>query len=188
MAAVAIPIGQNDRVKAGPSDRTAGTLIDKVISSDGSVGIELSSCGCEIDLSTSTLANFGESWIYASMEYTVFDTPLALSIITPPEWANIPAGSTVIAYKLKHSAAFTGGNLGSVTVALHFGGVTFAGLDVFPAPTPTNGISGSIPDGSGILNHSSTDEISISMVSVGANINQLATGTLDCWVKIATLT
>jgi hypothetical protein len=182
---------QNDKIRSGEDDPSAGYLIDKLESSDGSVTFTESSCGCTVDLSVIGVSGFTEQWIKVSVDYTNFPGASTSSVYTPTEFTDLPAGFIVLNWKIKNNVGFTGGSISASDIRLDVGGQVYTGMDLFATGTPFTGFFGSMDNSSHsyrIPSQTSTSDISLDFLTTGGNCDDLTAGTADVWVKIATLT
>jgi hypothetical protein len=97
------------------------------------------------------------------------------------------AFGVLLAYVIKHSAAFGGGGLVSYALDLGFTGtpsafVTF--FNVFTAPADT-----ALQDSTtvGLLPTAATWDVTATATVGGANLDQATTGSVDIWLLVATL-
>jgi len=187
MAQGAVQTTKNDKVKVNAND-TADFLDQKIVSSDGSITITTSSCNCSLDLSA-TPGGITEQWIKATISYTDFNSAAATVDFTPTEFTNLDAGFMLVAWKIKHSTAWTGGTSSNTKLALGWGNLINSNLSVFSAPTNTYGQIGSpIPSGTVIPNHASDSSVKLRLTTTGDTCDNLTAGVADVWIKIAILT
>jgi hypothetical protein len=184
MAKAGLPTTKNDSVRAGSTDKSAGFLIDKLESSDGSVTITESSCGCTVDLTAG--GAFAEEWIKVTVDYTDFSAASNFVKISPPELTGLSAGTVVQFAKLKHSVSFVGGSTSSASLSVGIGTSTTAGTDVFTAPGNKIGRQQSISF-SQLMDQTATDDIVIGLLIAGDTCDNLTAGVAEVWIKTATL-
>ena len=188
MAQGAIPLGKNDRVKVHASDPSPDYLENKLTSSDSSVTIETDSCNCEIDLKA-TPGGYTETWIKATIDYTDFNSAAAAVDYSPPEFTDLAAGFIPVAWKIKHSTAWTGGASTNNKLAIKWGILTNNNISVFAAPTDTYGQIGNPATTNTVIpNHASVSSLGIRLTCTGDTCDNLTAGEADVWVKIAILT
>lgn len=179
---------KNDRVRVNSSDAIAGHLVDKIISSDGSVDISVSGCNCELDLKVISGGSSGivSEWIKASASYTDFNVASTGINIVPAEFSGLGAGLYVSDYKIKHSVAFLGSAASSITMRL-FWGAGIAGsdsFDVLSAPSDTSNTMKPV-----VLNqetnHSTTNDVTLRMFLSGDTGDNLTSGEIELWINVS---
>jgi len=181
---------QNDKIRSGEDDPSAGYLIDKLESSDGSVTFTESSCGCTVDLSVVGVSGFEERWIKVSIDYTNFDGPGISVSYTPPEFEDLPAGWIPLSWKVKNNIGFTGGAISVADIKLSVSGQDHDGMDLFNSGSPFTGFFSSLENASysyRIPNQTTSSDMDLELTTTGGNGEDLTAGTADVWVKIAIL-
>lgn len=100
----------------------------------------------------------------------------------------LPAGSVVLTAKAKHSAAFTGGTVSDTTVDVGDSDYSAAAnelinaLNVFNAPADSPTGQKASP-GNSLGNTLTTTQLTATVTTVGANIDQLTQGSVDIWIS-----
>lgn len=183
MGKAGIPLTKNDRVRAGSSDSSAGFLIDKLESSDGSVSLELSSCGCTVDLSATSGSAVTTK---VTLSYTDFNTASSTITVTPATFTGFAAGTVIKFMKIKHSDSFVGGSVSSATIAVGFGGLSAGGTNVFTTPGNAKG-NQLAPTMSGlIMDQVAIDNVDVKLTLVGDTGDNLTGGSVDVWIETQT--
>lgn len=118
-------------------------------------------------------------WRKYTKTFTDFSTAATTNSI---DLFQLPAGGVILAVKLKHSAAFTGGALSAYTISVGIVGTLakyLAAQNVFAAPGATNyGIGATI----GGESHTASTAIKATATSTGGNLNLATAGSVDVWV------
>lgn len=185
MAEGAIPTTKNDRVRVDENDPSADYLANKLISSDGSVDLSVSSCGCELDLSVN--GGYSEKWIKTTVTYEDYNTASFNVDFTPTEFTDLPAGTTPLYYKIKHSESFTGGAVASADLRIKITGFTQTNVDILRAVGDEVGASGQLTLATTVMDNASPSDIVLRLECTGATCNNLTQGVCDVWIKVATL-
>lgn len=188
---------QNDKIRSGEDDPSAGYLIDKLESSDGSVTFTESGCGCTVDLSVVGVSGFEERWIKVSIGYADFDSfgiPAGDNkyavYYTPPEFEDLPAGWIPLNWKVKNNVGFTGGAISVADIKLSVSGQDLDGMDLFDTGTSQSGFFSSLENPSfsySIPSQTTSSDMGLELTTTGGSGEDLTAGTADIWVKIAIL-
>jgi len=123
-------------------------------------------------------------WIKYTFAYTDFSIgslSLGLAVV------NLAAGQTVEGVIVKHSVAFSGGFITAIVADIGITGDLeryVSDFDVFQAVSNT---ARDITQTMDVPDFSGTEDVIITLTSVGGNLNTLAAGSVDVWLKIATL-
>lgn len=100
------------------------------------------------------------------------------------ELFSLAAGGIIHAVKIKHSASFTGGGAGSVTLSVGISGNTTkyaSAFDVFQAAGAT---TLQLSDSLNTENHGSATSIRVEAVS-DVNVGDLTAGSAEIWVLVS---
>ena len=180
---------QDQRAKVNPNDPSAGFLEDKLESSDGSITVAANKCNDKVDLIANGSGGFVESTIKLTVLFSDFTAAASIEYIIPPEFANLPAGTTLVFAKIKHSIAFVGGSVSAIGITIEQTGSTLThGATVFAAPSDNRSISyANNYQGDANLSHTGTDDLYIQLQTSGDNVNNLTQGSCDIWVVLKTL-
>lgn len=121
-------------------------------------------------------------------KYTVTNTDLsAASLTNDIELFSLPAKSVISGVVISQSASFTGTGITAYTVSVGVSGnlAKYASaFDVFQAPGDQVEQTSMVMD---MENKNAASSIRIAATSVGANLDQASTGSVDIWVKWETL-
>jgi hypothetical protein len=193
MAKGALPTTKNNKVAVNSSDSNPDFLINKLTSLDGSVDISVGSCNCEIDLTVVGSGGFSEQNIKTTVVYGDFSTASTTNRISPVEFNGLPAGSSLVFYKIKHSESFTGGSVSASTLGINMRGGApndlTDNLDVFQSVGEFNLLDKGNDFGNTnlkTLSHDNTSDLYLTLSTTGDDIDQLTGGSADVWIKIIT--
>lgn len=124
-------------------------------------------------------------WVKYTKTYTDFSAAALYKELTLHV---LPAGGTILASKIKHSAAFTGGGATNAIIQLGLTGEDhrgdyMPGFDIFQTPGSEVVIYSHINQAQ---DQSSPTNIIVTLNS-DVNLNTLATGSVDIWIWVATV-
>jgi len=140
------------------------------------------------DAAEDAVASISSSSLWSAkitIPYTAFAAAALTSTIDLG--VTVPILGVVEAFCVKHSAAFTGGAVSAVTLDIGITGVEdkyASAIDVFQAIGDDVFTAGQVAD---VPNFAGTTALRIRATSVGANLDQLSQGSVDVWIKTATL-
>ena len=121
-------------------------------------------------------------WVKVSKSYSDFstdDTTNTLAMFT------IPALSVLEGILIRHSIAFAGGTVSTVSVSIVAGDQTYADLAIEGNPPATANAGGVL--NTGTLSFVSPIVVSAVIVSVDGDLDQLTQGQLDVYYKVSAL-
>jgi len=181
---------EDQRVKVNSLDPNADFLINKLESSDNSIAIVANSCNDKIDLTAQ--GGFTEKWIKSTVVFGDFSTAGTVIRITPTEFDDLPAGTFLLAYKIKHSIKFEGGTISAADLGISIKGSAPTDLpdtlDVNGIVSNTNYIAlANTYSTNNNMDHAVVDDLFLVMNTTGDNLDQLTAGVAEIWIKTVTL-
>lgn len=126
-----------------------------------------------------TLANAVNYWRKYTLAYSAFSTAGLTNSI---DLFTLPAGGTILAVKMKHSASFIGGAIATYTISVGITGTLakyLAAFNVFQATGATVQSHGATIGGE---SHTASTLIKATATSTGANLSAATAGSVDVWV------
>jgi len=180
MAGGAIPLGKNDQVRVNSSDASAGHLKDKLISSDGSVGITVTSCGCELDLSVN--GGFSEEWTKYTIDFDDVGLQTGTNDAVFSIETGLPTGTTIVSTRKKQSTMFIGGAISDVNFQIGHNFDWDNAADLNFSAVPQRGQSESP-----FYESVAIGVIDVRFAFTGGVDTDLTQGSVDFWIKTAIL-
>ena len=120
-------------------------------------------------------------WVKTTLSHTAFQVA---STTAQANLYSLPAGWSVLACKIKHSAAFAGGVISAYTVSVGTAGTPAkygTAFNVFQAPGAT---VQQIEHNIGVESHAAATQLIAQAVSTGANTNASTAGSVDIWLLV----
>ena len=182
MAKGAIPLGKNDLVKVNSSDK-AGFLVDKLKSSDGSVDITVSSCGCDLDLAVVGVGGIPENWTKYTIDFDDAGLQTGTNSAVFSIATGVATGTAIISTKKKQSTLFSGGSISAVDFQIGYNLDWDTASDINYSPIAPRGQTES----------PFYDSVCIGVIDVkfaftGGVDTDLTQGSVDFWIKTIVLT
>jgi len=179
----AIPATRNDRVRINRNDNAPSFLENKLESSDGSVGIEVSSCGCTLDLSVAGISGFAEEWRKYTIDFDHADLATGTATPTITIESSEPTGTIIVATRKKQTVSFSGASISQVDMSIGYSGDYDTPHDIFGVVIPPAGQSESP-----LYPSSCTGDIDVLFNITGGVDTDLGQGSVDIWIKTVVLT
>lgn len=121
-------------------------------------------------------------WQKFSISHTLFTATMNQNIGPGPA---LPARSVVLATKIKHSAAFVGGSLATVTISIGDTGSIAKYHDPFDILQAPGDTVMSVEAKAGVESETSATGILANFISTGDNLNAATQGDVDFWILFA---
>lgn len=122
-------------------------------------------------------------WVkVGSVPYTSFQTAATTNSIT---LFSLIAAGIIHETKIKHSVAFSGAAIASVTVSVGISGTNDKYASAFDVLQAVSATAFELSDSLGSESHTAATNITITAVSSGTNLSALSAGSVDVWAKLS---
>lgn len=174
---------QNDKIRSGEDDPSAGYLVDKLTSSDGSVTITETSCGCEVDLSVVGVGGYVEEWNKYSIDFDDAGLQTGTNDVQFSIATGLPIGTTIVSTRKKQSSSWGGASITLIDLEVGYNTSYDNAMSLTSSTIPPRGTSDSP-----ILDSLCIGVIDVRFTFTGGVDTDLTTGGVDIWIKTIVLT